>query len=404
MQPAVAYLSDGRLFVKLAGREPREVQSAFAAQVMERQARNAEVHGWKSQSGVWGQMGLGAPELALWDQQGRQRTPVRIQGAVAGDVPGHLYYILGVGDMGGLFHYVHEGESERRLMHRNGFMARDIARNPHTGEVAVSVHREDGSVGIQVGANDGRFLREVTVGDAVDEAPSWVPGEGRRLVYQSAGIGRDEHGFAVGLSTYRIELMDLDRQTIETVHEEVDRDLLQPRMRADGTVYFIRRPYEPPGRRRLGPWTVLKDILLFPFRLGRAIFHFLNFYSVMFSGKPLTTNSGPQQRISDTRFRMIWGRMIDTKRAMETARKEKSTGLVPKEWQFVRRTPDGNEDILAERVLSFDLCEDGSTLYTDGTVIFHREVDGETREVCRDQFVEKVIAWREPPTEEPNGT
>jgi len=394
MSPAVAYLSDGRLFLKLPEEEPRELQSTFAQQVIERQARTRAVHGWKSQSGVWNEMGMAMPDIAQWET-GDQRTPVKFQSAVAGDAPGHLYYVLGVGDVGGLFHYVHDGDSERRLMHRNGFVAGDLTRHPDTGEVAVSVRREDGSAGIQVGDSDGRFLRDVTVGDAFDESPAWIPGDGRRVIYQSAGIGRDSNGVFRGLSAYRIERMDLDKQDIETVHQEEGCDLLQPRMTADETLYFIRRPYEPHGRQNADPLTILIDILLFPFRLLRAIFHFLNFFSVMFSGKPLTTASGPQQRITDSRYRMIWGRMIDTKRAMEKARRQKTTGLVPKDWQLVRRTKDGEEQTLAEKVLSFDLCEDGSVVYTDGNVILYRRDDGETREVCRDDVIEKVIAFRE---------
>lgn len=393
MPPTVAYLSDGKLFLKSPDAEPREVQSSFARQVMERQARTREVHGWREESGLWGNMGMPMPELGQWNV-GHHRTPVRIQSAVAGDVPGHLYYILGVGDMGGLFHYTQEGDTERRLMHRNGFLAQDIARRSETGEVAVAVRREDGSAGIQVGDSDGRFLRDVTVGDAVDESPYWRPGDGRKLIYQSAGLGRDQNGFAVGLSEYRIEEIDLDGQKIETVREEAGFDLLQPRMTADGTLYYIRRPYEPRGKTNVSFWEVLKDVLLFPFRLARALFYFLNFISVMFSGKPLTTASsdGPPDRITDQRYRMVWGRMIDTKKAMENARKNKTTGLVPKTWQLVRLSPDNEETVVAERVLSFDLCDDG-LIYTDGTVIFHRNKNGETNELCRDHIIERVLAF-----------
>lgn len=387
--PSVAYLSDGRLFVLQSGQEAREVQSAFAQQVMERQARTRDAHGWRDETGVWGNMGMAPPELGQWEM-GEQRTPVRIQGAVAGDAPGQLYYILGVGNMGGLFEYSRTSDTERRLMHRNGFVARDIARNPQSGEVAISVRREDGTAGIQVGDGDGRFLRDVTVGDAVDECPSWIPGEGRRLIYQSAGVGRSEHGFASGISEYRLEQIDLDAQNIETAREEAGFDLLQPKLTADDTLYYIRRPYEPMGRQNASLWETIKDVFLFPFRLAVAIFHFLNFFAVLFSGKPLSTASGPRENIQDQRFRMVWGRMIDTKKAMLDARKNKTTGLVPKTWQLVRVTSTGEETVLAENVMSFDLCDDG-LIYTDGTVIVHRKSDGPTFELGRDKIVEKVL-------------
>lgn len=392
-EPAVAYLSDGRLFLKSPGAESREIQSAFARQVMERQARNQEVHGWKAQSGIWGSMGMAAPELAAWEQN-QPRTPVRFRGVTAGDEDGELYYVLGIGDMGGLFRYSVSQDLEHRLMHRNGFMAGDLSRHPESGEVAVSVVQEDGSTTILVGENDGRFLRSVTTGDAVDESPSWVPGGGRKVVYQSAGIGRNEQGFAVGLAPYAVEMLDLDSKNIETLHAEEQFDLLQPRMRADGTLYYIRRPYQPAGQRPADPVAVLKDVVLFPFRLGRAVVHFLNFFSVMFSGKPLMTAGGPQNRVTDQRYRMIWGRMIDTKRAIERGKKTKTTGLVPNEWQLVQRSPDGVEEVLAERVASFDVDGNGSVIHTDGHVVFHRTARGESRSLLQDDFVERVAVVR----------
>jgi hypothetical protein len=392
MQSTVAYLTNGQLFLHNGAAEPREVQSAFAQQVMERQARNNAVHGWRSQSGVWGAMGFMPPELAAWEQGQQQRTPVQFKSVTPGDEAGHLYYILGVGDMGGLFHYTAADNVERRLMHRNGFLARDLSRHTQSGSIAVAVYKEDGSSSIQVGENDGRFLKDVTIGDAIDECPAWVPGDGRRIVYQSAGIGRNEHGFAMGLAPYRIELIDLDKQSVDVVLEEEHHDLLQPKMLADGTLYFIRRPYEPLGPKPADPITVLKDIVLFPFRLARAVFHFLDFFSMMFSGKPLHTAGGPPSRVTDQKYLMVWGRMIDTKRAMQKSAKDKTTGLVPKEWQLIRRDTDGNETVLAEKVLSFDVHPDGTVIYTDGHVVNRCSPDGETTQLFRDQFIEKVTA------------
>lgn len=392
MQPAVAYLSDGKLFLQLPEAASREVQSTFAQQVMQRQARHNEVHGWRSQSAVWGNMGMAAPEMSQWEQvQAAQRTPVRIQGVAPGEKPGDLYYVLAVGDTGGLFHYSGDAQTENRLMHRNGFPARDISRRSPGGEIAVSVQREDGTAGIQVGESDGRFLRNVTDGDALDEAPSWVPGEARKLVYQSAGVGRNEQGFPVGLAPYRVEQLDLDKQDITTVREEDGFDLLQPRMTEDGTLYCIRRPYEPTGPRPVSLLEVTKDVVLFPFRLARAGYHFLNFISVMFSGKPLSTAAGPQHNVTDTRYRMIWGRMIDTKAAMKAAAKDDAGGLVPDTWQLVRRAESGEETILARRVVSYDVCDDG-IVYTDGSMISLRRKNGEVTEIGRDRFIERVVA------------
>ena len=390
MQPAVAFLARGSLFLKIDDQPPRDIQSAFAQGVLDRQARAQEVDGWKANSGAWGEMGMASPELAQW-QMADQRRQVLFKSVTAGDDPNQLYYLLGVGDMGGLFQYTIPEDLERRLMHKNGFAAKDLSRRKGTGEMAISVARENGTTGILVGENDGRFLQDRTTGDSIDESPSWVEGDACRLVYQSAGIGRDENGYAVGLSPYRIETLDLDKKSIDTLLEEDHVDLLQPKHTTDGTLYFIRRPYQPQGREQPSAMAVLKDILLFPFRLGRAVFHFLDFFSMMFSGKPLTSAGGPQRKLNDQRYIMLWGRMIDTKQAMQKSQKQDSKSLVPKEWELVKRTPEGEETVLAERVLSFDVAENGKIVYTDGTVVFSRDEQGNVSEICSDRLIEKVI-------------
>ncbi len=70
-----------------------------------------------------------------------------------------------------------------------------------------------------------------------------------------------------------------------------DLDLHTETNQVDGHLYYIRRPYEVS---HFSPRTALLDLVLFPFRLLRAVFHFLNFFSLVYSRKPLTTASGPK--------------------------------------------------------------------------------------------------------------
>lgn len=76
---------------------------------------------------------------------------------------------------------------------------------------------------------------------------------------------------------------------------------MQPKLTADGTLYFIQRPYQPRGSERPSSLAILKDIVFFPFRVGQAAVHFLDFFSMMFTGKPLMTASGPQSPSKDSR-------------------------------------------------------------------------------------------------------
>jgi hypothetical protein len=273
-------------------------------------------------------------------------------------------------------------------MHRNQFVPRDLSRHPASGSVVVSLSRDDGSTGLFVGENDGRFLNGTTTGDCLDEAPAWVPGEGRRIVFQSAGIGRNAAGVPVGVGPYAIALLDADSGTIGTLLEDDDTDFLQPRLLADGTLLCIERPYQ--RHTRPGAWAVLKDVVCFPYRVGRAVVHYLNFFSMVYSGKPLMTADGPRRQGPDMPTLMLWGRMIHARQAM-ARNGQTAADLVPKEWRLLRRRPDGIEDVLAENVLAFDVGPDGDVVYTNGSRLMHLTPDGQRHELGTDRLIERVV-------------
>jgi hypothetical protein len=222
--------------------------------------------------------------------------------------------------------------------------------------------------------------------------PRWLNDESQQLVFQSAGVARDPNGFAMALGPYAIQKLNLRDESIATVIEDERSDFLQPWELADGTLIYLRRPYKPGNRGRTG-WTDLQDILLFPYRLARAGFYFLNFFSVMFSGQPLRTAGGPDRPSGpDARFLSLWGQMIDTRRQMLLpGQKHEEQGLVPKDWQLIRRSPAGEETVLADGVLTFDISPTSDILYSDGRRIRRRMSSGEISEVGKDHYVERVV-------------
>jgi hypothetical protein len=297
--------------------------------------------------------------------------------------------------MTGLFQYDPDQDQERRLFHRNDFPAEDLCRHPTHGDLALSVSRTDATKHIVICDREGRLPREVTTGDTIDEHPRWIDDEGKRLVYQSASLLRDANGFAVGLSPYTIQRLDLDRQSIECALESEHADLLQPRMQADGTLLFVRRPYRT-LKRRNSIWVDLQDVVYFPFRLARAVFYFLNFFSMMFSGKPLRTAGGPERPAGpDPQWLTLWGQMIDTRRKMFDRQSVDERGLVPKDWELVRLAPTGEETVLATGVLTYDVSPAGQIIYTDGKRIFALTPGGEPHEIGRDRFIERVLVVAE---------
>jgi hypothetical protein len=90
----------------------------------------------------------------------------------------------------------------------------------------------------------------------------------------------------------------------------------------------------------------------------------------MYSRKPLAGAAGPKVQ-ADIKNIVLKGRHIDAEKAL---RKENPINgvksLVPRSWELVSRTSQGQETVLATNVASYDLMADGSIIYSNGRAIF----------------------------------
>jgi hypothetical protein len=393
--PTFAYLSQGRLLVKLPGQRARAVESAFAKETADRQARSRSIDGWKGRSAVWGQMGMAPPEWSQWEEAGMEgQRRIAFRSVCRGPQPTDLMYVLDLQSVSGVFKYDLAQTSERRLMHRNDFVAGDLVCHREKGTLAVSLAQADGSAHLAFSDDEGRHWNHVTGGDSVDQSPAWIPGTERKLVFQSAGVGRSGHGIRMGLAPYAIETLNLDGDgQVHRLLEDDKCDLLLPKMTADGTLHFIRRPYKPAGQPEFTFAQFCWDVLLLPFRLVLTVLHIFNFFSLMFSGQPLATSLSHGQRKAASQqqqFLMLWGHMVDTKRMLAKAPKDQTAALVPKDWQLVRRDSQGIEEVLAEGVLAYDLTSAGDVIYTTGTAVYVLK-EGRPEKLWEDDLIEAVV-------------
>jgi len=264
------------------------------------------------------------------------------------------------------------------------------------------IRHKAGNSSIAVMRSDCSELAEATQGDSIDLAPRWVPGredaegpgkpdvEGK-IVFQSAGIARNAQGVAAGRSPFSIQMLTLQGGEVSSLVEDPEHDLLAPQMDAEGALYYIRKPYEKPVARVNWLHTAL-DFLLFPFRLLNALFHYLNFFSARYSGKTLMSSGAAKQQEMDLRRMMIYGNMVDAAEALKGQSGETAPDLVPKSWELVRQASDGSRTTLAKSVLSFDVCTDGSILYSNGSAVFRLEPNGQSKQLQKDAFIEQVVA------------
>jgi hypothetical protein len=216
-----------------------------------------------------------------------------------------------------------------------------------------------------------------------------VPGEGRRLVFQTAGIGRNRNGQVAGLGPFGVQLLDVEGGEMKTLAEDPAQDFLTPQMSADGALYFIRRPYR--AFAPLSFFRLLKDILFFPFRLAYAIFHYLQFFSMMYTGKKLSSAGQEQSRAMDMKEMLVWGSKVSMEQA---AKSGEAADLVPNSWQLVRRPAKGGEEVVAKGVLAYDLAPDGSLVYSNGNAIFLRDPQGKTSRLVVESMIEQLAVLR----------
>jgi hypothetical protein len=380
-------LSQGRLFLK-NGEAAKLVESQYGREVVQRALQRQHKNKWKSE-------GEGAlfSRGSLWGVAGEDPAAIRVHvSAIApGTNPGQVFYALDTDTVSGLFSYDIEQNKETRIFHRENLHIKELSQSVDHNLLACSQHLSNGTANIAICRKTDIDL--ITEGDSLDEAPSWVPGARKQLVFQSAGVARNPNGYAVGLGPFTIQKLDLEDGNMSCLKEEGNFDFLSPRVNKDGHLFFIRRPYEKLGGT---PYPLLKmftDFALFPFRLMRAIFHYLNFFSLIYSKKPLTTASGPKIEGVDQKTLLLRGRIIDAQKVMqEGVQDEGVKSLVPASWQLVKHDSAGAESTLAKGVVAFDIGTDGSIIYTNGNAIYRLDENGSPKLILKANLIDTVVA------------
>lgn len=387
MSRTVLYIAQGKIHLKEPGKPARPIESKFGQSLIDRATRIHNRNAWKTQ-------GTGAKFMSgrmLWAEQDPSApiVPVAVTGISRSIRNGELLYSLASDEVTGVFALRNEATDEQRLFHTADFRVSQLSANRSKDRVACVVQHE-GVSNIAVMRGDGSELTDVTQGDSIDRAPSWVPGSADELIYQSSGIGRNEQGVNAGASAARIEKLNTTTGEIVTLLEDKSHDFLDPHMDGAGSLYCIRKPYS--FKARFNPFRALLDLVLFPFRMLFALFQYMNFFSVRYTGKTLVTTGDARQRQADLRQLMMLGNLMQAQRDAEHSAQRDREGLVARSWELVKKPVSGDLQLIARGVLSFDLCEDGSIVFTDGSHVHLLQPDGKKDELVQDQLISQVIA------------
>ena len=228
---------------------------------------------------------------------------------------------------------------------------------------------------------------ELTDGHSLEDSPFWSATDDR--IFCSTR-GRALEGGS-GYSASSILAVDENAGTIDTLFAEEGNDLLDPKNDADGNYYFIRQPYKQEKEAKEPLW---KSVLLFPARLIKALFGFINAFSVLFGGEPLRKS----QRKGDVKSKTKTPRELFLEERMREAEKnekenaaagDKNPGIFPRSRVLVRISPDETETILCKGVLDYTICSEG-VICSNGKELLLISNDGSEKVIAKAELAEKL--------------
>lgn len=384
------YIAQGRIFLKEPNQPPRQIESIFARNMADRVQQIHQRNAWKTQGFGARFMSGGTPWSNGQDESDQADLAVIINSVARGTREDEILYSLASSEIGGIFGIESNGQKERRLLHTADFRIGELNTSAEN-KVACVIRTKAGSH-LAVMRGDGGELSEITQGDSLDAFPVWVPGNSNELVYQSAGIARNEDGRTIGVSASQIMKVNIESSETEVLLGDEEHDYLNPRVDAAGNLYCVRKPHESltPS---FNPFRALWDLVLLPVRLLFALFQFMNFFTMRYTGNTLVSSGNMKRRQMDMRQMMIMDNLLHARRANSLFSPNRKNWKVSRPWTLIKKSPNGQIEDIAGGVFTFDLCDDGSLLYTNGNQVFFRSAGSQPQEVLKNQFISQVLSF-----------
>ncbi|HQA58501.1 MAG TPA: hypothetical protein PK033_11570 [Acetivibrio sp.] len=306
----------------------------------------------------------------------------------------NVIYSVSVDDNSGIFikNLKDRSEPEKHVIHDNKAVFYNIGYNEKTKQLAVAVQNTAWERNIAVMDINDSSYSIITEGDSIDDNPVWGRINPKILYYESAGVGRDNQGNVIGFAPRVINKLDFSTGELTEVASYQGFDCIYPKVDSKDNLYFIKRPYESSQNRKVS----ILEYLFIPFKIIRAIFKWIELFTIMHTGEPLTSRgSNPaKSKQMDSKDLIINGNIINAEKILKEnlARGEKYAGIAPKEWELVRLGEDGRQKTIKKGVLGFDISKNNEIIYSNGKYIIKISEDGKEEVVEKVDFVEKIKA------------
>ncbi|QWV95281.1 hypothetical protein KP004_08950 [Geomonas oryzisoli] len=303
-----------------------------------------------------------------------------------------VVYTLAVESYSGMFikNPKDDAEAEGHIIHDNTTRFLNLDYHPKTEEIVISVQDSAWERHLAIFEPNMSRYRTVTEGDCYDENPVWAKRGSRSIYYDSAGVGTDAEGRFVGLGEKLINRLDLDSGAIHEVVSVPGYDCFLPKVDGEDTLHFIKRPHEKPGSKGM----TFKDFILIPYRLCRAVYSFLQFFSMRYTGEPLST-AGPdptKAKPKDPKDIFINGNMVNAEKAFKenSDKGDAFPGIAPRSWELMRLEKDGSLTCLKKGVIDFDLGKNGEIVFSNGKYLLRQDKNGKETVIDTIDLVSRV--------------
>ncbi|MBQ4310702.1 MAG: hypothetical protein II773_03840 [Oscillospiraceae bacterium] len=219
------------------------------------------------------------------------------------------------------------------------------------------------------------FAKELTDGDSIEEAPSM---DGERIYFSTAGYARDDTGCIAAVQNKSIMCLDTALGTMDEFITDEKYDFLCPVPDGEGGIYCIR---QTAGGDKPGGAGIIKDVLLFPFRMIKSVFGLLNYFSMIFGGESLRSGGSavPERtKHRDEKQMFIDGNRINAERNLkaEKSRGEKYPGIMPASRVLLHISASGEQNVIKSGVLDYTLLSDGNIAISNGRHIIISDRNG----------------------------
>ncbi|UUM27903.1 hypothetical protein NQU59_01755 [Acinetobacter colistiniresistens] len=238
---------------------------------------------------------------------------------------------------------------------------------------------------------DSNRIQYITEGDCQDQHPCFDPQNPDIIYYDSCGFAYDQQG---GMSIGPKEICRLNLKTgdLETIIADPRYDYYKPQIDAAGQLYFLKRPYK--NQNYSG--NSLKDIVLAPFKIIRAVFGWLDFFTQRYTGESLKSTSGSnpaksKQKSEEELF--VEGNLIKAQKALQQNQSagEKFVGVIPRSWELIQCSSTGEQKVLKRGVLGYRLNTQGLILYSNGKHLVSIAADQTEQMLVEAKLIQKIM-------------